>query len=215
MRYVTFALVLLLAACSGGTADSDSDDAPILESTPPSPTATTPSDSVETGEEATTSTVVVTSNAQFVIGNVVFGDLGSIEVGNLGPDAGDLTGHWLARPPFYLELPSTILEAGKSLVISVAEDADPNLVVPAAGLIAPLSAGSGEIGLYASGDFGNPQFMVDYVAWGSTDQTRFAVAVDAGLWPEDEIIAVDDSATGLTIIDRTEPGPRGWEPTTD
>jgi len=214
VKRTAIAITLLLAACSSGAADSDSDDGPILESTPPSSTATTAADSTETDGETTTSTTVVTGDAQFVVGNVVFGDLGSIEVGNLGPDAGDLTGYWLAVDPFYLELPSTVLAAGKSVVVSIDENADPDLVVAAAGLLPPLDATSGEVGLYTSGDFGDPAAMVDYLVWGSTNQVRYPVAVAAGLWPEDVVVVVDAAATGLSIVDRTEPGPQGWSSTT-
>jgi len=210
VKRTAIAIALFLAACSGGTTDSDTDNGPILESTPPSSTATTATDSTGTDVETTTSTTVVTGDARFVIGNVVFGDLGSIEVGNLGPDAGDLTGHWLAVDPFYLELPSTVLAAGKSVVVSMDVDADPDLVVAAAGLLPPLNATSGEVGLYTSGDFGDPAAMVDYLVWGSTNQVRYPVAVAAGLWPEDVVVIVDAGATGLTIADRTEPGPQGW-----
>ena len=214
MKRTAIAIALFVAACSGGTADSDTDNGPILESTPPSSTQTTAVDSTEPDTETTTSTTVVTGDARFIIGNVVFGDLGSIEVGNLGPDAGDLTGHWLAVDPFYLELPSTVLAAGKSVVVSMDVDADPDLVVTAAGLLPPLDATSGEVGLYSSGDFGDPAAMIDYLVWGSTNQVRYPVAVAAGLWPEDVVVVVDATATGLTIVDRTEPGPQGWVSTT-
>jgi hypothetical protein len=214
VKRTAIAITLLLAACSGGAADPNSDDGPILESTPPSSTATTVADSTEADDETTTSTTMVTGDAQFVIGDVVFGDLGSIEVGNLGPDAGDLTDHWLAVDPFYLELPSTVLAAGKSVVVSMDADADPDLVVTAAGLLPPLDTTSGDVGLYASGDFGDPAAMVDYLVWGSTNQMRYPVAVAAGLWPEDVVVVVDANATGLTIVDRTEPGPQGWTSTT-
>ena len=213
MKRTAIAIALFLAACSGGTADSDTDNGPILESTPPSSTATTATDSTETDVETTTSTTVVTGDARFVIGNVVFGDLGSIEVGNLGPDAGDLTGHWLAVDPFYLELPSTVLAAGKSVVVSMDVDADPDLVVTAAGLLPPLNATSGEVGLYTSGDFGDPAAMVDYLVWGSTNQVRYPVALAARLWPEDGVVGVLPNAPGLTIVARTEPGPQGWAST--
>jgi len=214
VKRTAIAIALFAAACSGGTADSDTDNGPILESTPPSSTQTTAVDSTEPDTETTTSTTVVTGDARFIIGNVVFGDLGSIEVGNLGPDAGDLTGHWLAVDPFYLELPSTVLAAGKSVVVSMDVDADPDLVVTAAGLLPPLDATSGEVGLYSSGDFGDPAAMIDYLVWGSTNQVRYPVAVAAGLWPEDVVVVVDATATGLTIVDRTEPGPQGWVSTT-
>jgi hypothetical protein len=214
VRRAAIAILLLVTACSGGSGDPNSDDGPILESTPPSSTATTVADSAESDGETTTSTTLVTGDAQFVIGDVVFGDLGSIEVGNLGPDAGDLTGHWLAVDPFYLEMPSTVLAAGRSVVVSMDVDADPDLVVAAAGLLPPLNAASGEVGLYSSGDFGNPAAMVDYLAWGSTDQVRYPVAIAAGLWPEEEVVVVDANATGLAIVDRTRPGPQGWSSVT-
>ena len=214
MKRTAIVVALLLAACTNGAADSATDESPILESTPPSSTATTAVESTDESGETTTSTTVVTGDARFVIGSVVFGDGGSIEVGNLGPDAGDLTGHWLAVDPYYLELPSTVLAAGRSVVVSVDVDANPELVVTAAGLLPPLDATSGEVGLYTSGDFGDPAAMADYLVWGSTNQTRYPVAVAAGLWPEDVVVAVDASATGLTIVDRTEPGPQGWVSTT-
>ena len=212
MRRTAIAIALLLAACTSGTADSNASDGPILESTPPSSTATSTPSSTEPGEETTTSTTVIIGDARFVIGDVVFGETGSIEVGNLGPDAGDLTGHWLAVHPFYLELPSTILTSGTSVVVSVDEAADPELVVAAAGLLPALQASSGEAGLYRSGDFGDPDAMVDYVAWGSTNQVRFATAVAAGLWPEDQVVTVDETTTRLAIADRSESGPQGWTP---
>jgi hypothetical protein len=214
VKRAAIVIMLLLTACSAGSGDPNAEDGPILESTPPSSAATTVADSTEAGEETTTSTTMVTGDAQFVIGDVVFGEFGSIEVGNLGPDPGDLTGHWLAVDPFYLELPSTVLAAGKSVVVSVDADADPDLVVAAAGLLPPLQASSGEVGLYASGDFGSPGAMVDYLAWGSTDQVRYPVAVAAGLWPEDGVVVVDANAIGLTIVDRTQPGPQGWSSVT-
>ncbi len=214
MKRIAIALTLFLAACSNASGSSDTSDAPILESTSPSSTAAAASSVPDGGETTTTSTTIVTGDARFIIGDVAFGDSGSIEVGNLGPDAGDLTGHWVAVHPYYLELPQTVLAPGKSLVISIDEEADPELVIPAAGLIGPLSGTSGEVGLYSSGSFGDPDAMVDYVLWGSTNQTRYPVALAAGLWPEDATIILDGSATGLTIVDRTDPGPQGWIPAT-
>jgi len=183
VRRTAIAIALVLAACSSGTADSDAVVGPILESTPPSSVASSTPSSTGPGEPSTSSTTVVIGDSRFVIGNVVFGETGSIEVGNLGPDAGDLSGHWLAVHPYYLELPSTVLTQGTSVVVSVDEAADPELVVAAAGLLPPLRASSGEVGLYRSGDFGDPDAIVDYVAWGSPNQVRFGVAVAAGLWP--------------------------------
>ncbi len=206
-------VALLLASCTGG-ADPDASSTSTLEPAPPVSTTSSLAPGDETTVTEPTSTTIVTGNARFIIGSIVFGDQGTIEVGNLGPDAGDLSGVWIAIDPYYLELPSTVLAPGTALIVSVAEDADPTLVLPAAGLLPTLTGASGEIGLYRSGIFGSPDAMLDYVQWGTTEHVRTSVAVAAGLWPEGETIPTDGSATGLAVGDREEPGPGGWTPTT-
>jgi hypothetical protein len=212
VRYTALALVLVLSACTGSGDSPESEDGSTLEPTTPAPTTTVPGDDVATTAPDTTSSTIVTGNARFVIGSVVFGESGTIEIGNLGPDAGDLTGFWIAVHPLYLEIPSTIIAPGKAITVSIAEGADPELVIPAAGLLPALKSGSGEIGLYSSGDFGDPDAMVDYVEWGSTGHVRSSVAIEAGLWPVDQAIVIDGTATGLAANDRSEPGPQGWTP---
>ena len=213
MKPAVIALVLVLSACTSGGASSDSENPSTLEPTTPSPTTTAPGTDDGASVPDTTSTTIITSNAAFVIGSVVFGEEGSIEIGNLGPDTGDLSGFWIAIHPYYLEIPSTIIAPGKAIIVSIAEDADPELVIPAAGLLPALKSGSGEIGLYSSGGFGDPNAIVDYVEWGSTGHVRSHVAIEAGLWPEDQTIVIEGAATGLTADDRSEPGPQGWSPT--
>ena len=213
MKRAVIALVLVLSACTNGGASSDSEDTSTLEPTTPSPTTTAPGTDDGASVPDTTSTTIITGNAAFVIGSVVFGEEGSIEIGNLGPDTGDLSGFWIAIHPYYLEIPPTIIAPGKAIIVSIAEDADPELVIPAAGLLPALKSGSGEIGLYSSGGFGDPNAIVDYVEWGSTGHVRSNVAIEAGLWPEDQTIVIEGAATGLTADDRSEPGPQGWSPT--
>jgi hypothetical protein len=213
VKRAAVALVVVLSACSSSGASSDSEGGSTLEPTTPSPATTVLGDEDGTTALDTTSTTIITGNVTFVIGSVTFGEQGTIEIGNLGPDTGDLTGFWIAIHPFYLEIPSTIIAPGKAIVVSVAPGADPDLVIPAAGLLPVMKSGSGEIGLYASGGFGDPDAIVDYVEWGSTGHVRSDVAIEAGLWPEDQAIVIDGSATGLTAEDRSEPGPQGWSPT--
>ncbi|MEA3510978.1 MAG: hypothetical protein U9R51_06035 [Actinomycetota bacterium] len=213
MKSAAVALVLVLSACTSSGTSPDSGGASTLEPTTPSPTTTVQGEEVGTTAPGTTTSTIVTGNVRFVIGSVVFGESGAIEIGNLGPDTGALTGFWIAIHPYYLEIPSTIIAPGKAITVSMAEDADPELVIPAAGLLPALKGGSGEIGLYSSGGFGDPDAIVDYVEWGTTGHTRSTVAIAAGLWPEDQAIVIDRSATGLTADDRSDPGPQGWSPT--
>lgn len=213
MKRAAIALVLVLSACTSNGSSPDSEVGPSLEPTTPSPTTTVPGDDEGAAAPETTSSTIITGNARFVIGSVVFGESATIEIGNLGPDAGDLTGFWIAIHPFYLEIPSTIIAPGKAIIVSIDEEANPELVIPAAGLLPVLKSGSGEIGLYSGGGFGDPDAIVDYVEWGSTGHVRSDVAIKAGLWPMDQTIVIEGTATGLTADDRSEPGPQGWSPT--
>ncbi len=213
MKHSVITLILLLTACTSAGTSSDSEGGSTLEPTTPSPTTTLRSDNPDTTASGSTTTTIVTGNAKFVIGSVVFGETGTIEIGNLGPDAGDLSGYWIAIHPYYLEIPSTIIAPGKAIIVSIAEESDPELVIAAAGLLPALKSGSGEIGLYSNGGFGDPAAIVDYVEWGSTGHVRSDTAIQAGLWPEDGAIVIDGTATGLTADDRSEPGPQGWSPT--
>lgn len=186
--------VFVLSACAGS--DTTTTQATEL---PPTPTT----------EQATTPPPVVTIDARFVLSTVVFGDQGWIEVINTGPQAGNIHGHWIAIHPFYLELPSTIVEVGQGVRVSLDPDADPGVVVSAAGLLPALVAPAGEVGLYSSGNFGDPNSIVDYLEWGSGGHFRSTVAIAAGIWDETSVVPMEGSEGGLRI---TENGDAAAEP---
>lgn len=204
LRIGILVLVLVATACSS---DETTGTQELPVPTVPESTTTIDGDEEST---TTTDTTVITGNAAFVIEGMTFGDEATIAVGNLGPDPGDLTGYWLAIHPFYLELPSAVVHPDETLVISISPDADPDIVLPANGLLPPLSASSGEIGLYASGEFGNPASIVDYVEWGTAGHARTGIAVAAEIWPEGETVATDGASSGLVAEDRSTNGPAGW-----
>jgi hypothetical protein len=206
LRRILIAVMLVAAACTDGGAAPD--ESSVFTSTAPTTSSIATGSTV--GETTTVGSTVVTGRATFVIGDITFGDASTITVGNLGPDPGDLTGYWLAVHPYYLELPSTVLLPGDTIVVGVAEDADPEALVPAFGLLPALSGASGEIGLYSRGDFGDPGAVVDYVEWGTSGHERTTVAVAAEAWPADAVIVTDGSTTGLVAVDRTTTGPDGW-----
>ena len=141
--------VFVLSACAGSATTTT--QATELPSTPTTELPSTP-----TTEQVTTTPPVVTIDVRFLLSTVVFGDQGWIEVINTGPQAGNIHGHWIAIHPFYLELPSTIVEVGQTVRVSLDPDADPGVVVGAAGLLPVLVAPGGEVGLYSSGNFGDP-----------------------------------------------------------
>jgi hypothetical protein len=182
-------LALLTGACSAAPEDTT---ATTISST--GPTITT---------VVTTTQPVVAVDASFAIGIVAFGDGGWIEVVNTGSQPGNVHGLWIAIHPFYLELPSTIVEVGEAVTVTLDPDADPDAaeLIHAAGLLPVLVASGGEVALYSNGNFGNPEAIVDYVEWGSGGHFRSTVAEAAGIWDAGRVVPMTGNEAGLIVGD--------------
>lgn len=205
MKRVAFLLVLVLGAAACSSTGTD----------PTTTTAATPTadGSTTTTEAATdTSSTLVTGTASFAIGSVGFGESGWIEIVNLGPDVGDPGGHWIGTHPDYLELPHTIMEPGDSIAVTFG-DARPRGIatrLPVNENLLPLSPGAGEVVLYDGGTFGAPSAVVDYLQWGEPLQFRSAVAIAAGVWPEDGVIVVPANTAAIAASRLPTTGPVDW-----
>lgn len=205
MKRVLLAVALVAAACSSSTEPTIT-VAPGTQA--PEASSTT---------DVTTTQPIVTTDAAFVIGTLVFGEQGWIEVVNTGPQAGNTHGLWIAVHPFYLELPSTIVEVGQSVRVTLDADPSGEALVHASGLLPTLAPVGGELALYANGTFGDPRAIVDYVEWGSGGHFRSTVAEAAGIWDETRIVAMNGDEGGLQVLggpvpldaDLSVPSPQG------
>lgn len=165
MKIRIWAVAVLLAAC-GGAEDS-----------------TTPSsEAVATTAESTAPTTAETTPSiaagGLVIDSIDF-DAGVMTLRNSGDSAYDTSGHWICNRPSYSDIASTSIAPGETLEVDVSSIG--------------LRAGDGEIGLYVSNDFSNPDDIVAYVQWGSSGHGRAAVAVSAGVWSEGDALPGDQS----------------------
>ena len=188
------AAALFVTACSGpGATTTTPPDIPggTLDST-----ATT---------MVTTTQLVVSVDATFALGTVIFGEQGRIEVINTGSQAGNVNGYWIAAHPFYLELPSAIVEVGEGVTIAFDPEASPDALLHAAGLLPVLEASNGEVGLYANGNFGDPAAIRDYVEWGAGGHFRSTVAEAAGIWDPERIVTTSGDEGGLVPIAGEQP----------
>jgi len=166
-------LTLLAAACGSGS-DSSAED--------PSTTAPAPT-TAGTSTTTTTAAVPTTSDGSggdpgnsarsLVIVAVSF-DAGLILIRNDGNVDYDLSGHWLCNRPTYARLPDQVLAPGDVIEIDASK--------------VGLSADSGELGLYTSGDFGNPAAIIRYVQWGTDSHGRTGTAVAGGVWLEGDFV---------------------------
>lgn len=209
MKRAVFFLILVFGAvaCSGTSAGTTV----TVDSTDPAPSATGTT-TTTTGASTSTSSTLATGVAAFAIQSVGFGESGWIEITNLGPDAGDPGGHWIASHPDYFEVPHAFVEPGDSIAITFG-DARPRGIAtryPVGGTMLPLSAESGEVGLYDEGSFGDPSAVVDYLQWGRTPHFRTAVAIAGGAWPEDGVIVVTGASGALSATHQPTAGPDDW-----
>jgi hypothetical protein len=202
---VLLAVALVTAACSSSTEPT----------TTVAPGTQAPEASSIT--EVATTQPIVTADATFAIGTVAFGEQGWIEVVNTGPQAGNVRGLWIAIHPFYLELPSAIVQVGESVRVTLDADTSGEALVHAAGLLPTLAPVGGELALYTNGIFGDPGAIVDYVEWGSGGHFRSTVAEAAGIWDETRIVPMNGDEGGLQVLggptpldaDLSVPSPEG------
>lgn len=193
MKRVLLAVALVAAACSSSA-----------EPTTAAAPGTRAPEASSTTAVATTQPIV-TTDAAFAIGTVAFGERGWIEIVNTGPQAGNTHGLWIAIHPFYLELPSAIVEVGQSARVTLDADGSGEALVHAAGLLPTLAPVGGELALYANGTFGDPVAILDYVEWGSGGHFRSTVAEAAGIWDETRIVPMIGDEGGLQVLGGPKP----------
>lgn len=128
--------------------------------------------------EVTSDSGVIASGGpeDLAITEIVFDD--HFTITNLGSEPVNVEGLWLCNRPNYVPLPPGVIAPGESIEIS-------DLVTASNG---------GEVALYRSNSFGDPEALIDYVGWGNGGG-RSSVAADAGLWPEGETV----TSTGSSI----------------
>ncbi len=97
---------------------------------------------------------------------------GTVTLRNDGATPYDLTGHFLCNRPTYIEVPAGEVAPGASVDVAFSVD-----------------AGDGEMALYTSRSFDDPDAMLRYVQWGGDPHGRTATAVAAGVWQEGDSVA--------------------------
>lgn len=203
-----FALVLVVAACGdddvGNTAPA-TQASTATTSAPATTAAEVVTDTTESMVDADATADDLTEDmsaegAIFEITRVTFG-APMLIITNVGNEAGNLGGYWLCQRPSYQELPAIDVGPGESVAISLGGD----VFVPPPGSLTiadqlnlgPITATSGEIGLYSSNAFGSAEAIVSYVEWGNSGHGRSGTAVEAGIWDDGGFVATTADTAGI------------------
>lgn len=123
----------------------------------------------------------------FGLTEVNFAD-GTITITNNGDADVDPNGLIVCNFPDYAPVAGapTALGPGESTVVDLAS------------IGIPANASSGEMGLYLTSEFTDPNALVSYVEWGSAGHTRASVAMAAGIWDGAAVDVGDGSAITTT-----------------
>ena len=158
-------VALVAASCSSGDGDG-TDAAGSTEADSAEETATTAvSEEVMEEEDPVVEKPVVS------IAAVTF-STSTVTISNDGDTELVLEGMFMCNRPTYVGLAGGTVAPGATVDIDVTE--------------LDLGSSSGEFAFYLSSDFGNAEAIVAYLQWGSGENGRASVAVEAGLITEGE-----------------------------
>ncbi len=122
---------------------------------------------------------IVQTNGQIVI-NEILPD-GTVELKNTGTSIVDVSGYFLCDFPAYQSISNSTLDCGNMMMM-------PGSLLTVNNFNT-IDGQDGEMGLYSSPNYTNPDAMVDYVEWGSTGHQRSSVAVNANIWTDGDFVA--------------------------
>lgn len=200
VRRLAIILVIILVAAGCGR-DDDADTTTTSTSTSTSTTTTPP----------TATQPPPGAEANIEITEVVFGADGYVAVTNFGDASADVGGWQLCQRPRYLSLPQVVIEPGEVVLFAFGDTTglDGNVAEIGGGL-GTIDAGDGEIGLYTSSAFGNPNAIVTYVEWGSSGHGRSAVAVEAAIWGDGDFVPTENESVRIVKTTADEVGDDDW-----
>jgi hypothetical protein len=124
-------------------------------------------------------------------------ELDSIILANAGTDVVATEGLWVYQDGEVSEFNVFLIEPRTEILFSVRD-------------IGGLENDGGEIALFSSDSFSDPESLIEYVAWGESGHSRADVAVDAGQWSEDGSVETSSDILVILRADPTLTGPEAW-----
>lgn len=198
------AVALLLVGCADDD-DDDDDETPTEEAIEGPTEEATEEPTEEATEEATEEPTEETGGGGIAAGGVniievtLSGEDAVVTIRNDGDAAASLEGWFVCNFPSYWPIPNTELAPGATLRVHAGSGDDGAEDVFAGGGFGSLSgADAGEVAIYnIGGNFGEASAIVSYVGWNG-GAARSGVALEAGIWGEAFVDAIDGATISLT-----------------
>jgi len=106
-----------------------------------------------------------------------------VEIKNVSNNTIDISQYYLCNFPQYEQLSDDMTMAcGNDLIL------DPGEITVITTSFVTIDAADGELGLYTSNSFNDPDLIIDYLEWGSTGHQRSVTATMAGIWTSGDFV---------------------------
>lgn len=128
--------------------------------------------------------------------------LNSIVITNNGNDTVRTQGLWAYQNGEAFEFNIFSIEPRANIVFSVRR-------------LGQVENSGGEIALFSSDTFSDPDAMIDYVAWGTSEHSRSQIAAEALLWSGDDEVETEEGTIILVRTDSSAFGPIAWDPSSE
>lgn len=179
-------IVLLLIAAACGSPGTDGEAIPV------------PADA--TSKPATVSGA---TGSFFAIHEVGLGPEGYVSLTNFTGVPVTTAGLYLCQGADCFALPDAEVSAGETVRVAVGDGSGLEGVIATEAAVGELRPSDGEIAIYASQEYDDPEALLVYLQWGSTPHDLTSVAVEAGLWREASYAPSSANATRLYRVEES------------
>lgn len=176
------ALLLIAAAC--GDSDRGDDTSPAAATSKPA-------------------TVSGATGSFFAIHEVGLGPEGYVSLTNFTDVPVTTAGLYLCQGADCFALPDAEVPAGETVRVAVGDGSGLEGVIAAEATVGELQPSDGEIAIYASQEYDDPEALLVYLQWGSSPHDLTSVAVEAGLWRETSYAPSSANATRLYRVEES------------
>jgi len=151
----------------------------------------------------TKNAIETTTPAQsyLAITEVGLGSNGYVSLTNFTTQLADLAGLFLCQGAQCSALPKALVPAGETVRVSSGDGKGLEGLIADHATIGELKPTDGEIALFASDKFDDPNALLAYLQWGSTPHLLTKLAVKAGLWIETSYAPSSDKAVRLYRVE--------------
>lgn len=133
----------------------------------------------------------------FAINEIGLGSNGYVSLTNITSQPAALAGLYLCQGTQCWAFPEATVSAGATARVGVGDGKGLEGLVADHATIGDLKPADGEVALFASNKFDDPQALLAYLQWGSTPHKLTDLAVKAGLWLKESYAPTSENATRL------------------